>query len=236
METSAPVGYSLSKEPVNFTISDTISPDDADTYYSGDVITVSDEEEKTSVSGTKKWDDNNNQDGARPDSITIRLLANGTEVANKTVTEDDGWTYEFTGLAKYMNGQEITYTVTEDAVEGYSGSVDGYNVTNAHTPGKTSVAVKKAWNDSNNQDGKRPNSVTVHLLADGEDTGKSVTLTEANNWSASFVDLDQKKNGTDINYTVSEDAVSDCRASDYYHWRCVSYVRLFSEKVKNSDR
>lgn len=27
-----------------------------------------------------------------------------------------------------------------------------------------------------------------------------------------------------------------CRASDYYHWRCVSYVRLFSEKVKNSDR
>ena len=30
--------------------------------------------------------------------------------------------------------------------------------------------------------------------------------------------------------------VDDCRASDYYHWRCVSYVRLFSEKVKNSDR
>ena len=28
----------------------------------------------------------------------------------------------------------------------------------------------------------------------------------------------------------------NCRASDYYHWRCVSYVRLFSEKVKNSDR
>ena len=209
VETVAPVGYSLSKEPVNFTISDTISPDDADTYYSGDVITVSDEEEKTSVSGGKTWDDNNNQDGARPDSITIRLLANGTEVANKTVTENDGWAYEFTDLAKYMNGQEITYTVTEDAVEGYSSSVSGYNVTNTHTPGKTSVAVTKAWNDNGNQDGKRPNSVTIHLLADGEDTGKSVTLTEANNWSASFVDLDQKKNGTDINYTVSEDAVSD---------------------------
>ena len=35
---------------------------------------------------------------------------------------------------------------------------------------------------------------------------------------------------------ATEAPVSQCRASDYYHWRCVSYVRLFSEKVKNSDR
>ena len=33
-----------------------------------------------------------------------------------------------------------------------------------------------------------------------------------------------------------EKIIRYCRASDYYHWRCVSYVRLFSEKVKNSDR
>ena len=35
------------------------------------------------IIGAKTWDDNNNQDGARPASITIRLLANGTEVIPK---------------------------------------------------------------------------------------------------------------------------------------------------------
>ncbi|WP_257646468.1 MULTISPECIES: Cna B-type domain-containing protein [Streptococcus] len=39
-----------------------------------------------SLSGTKTWDDNNNQDGKRPDSITVILLANGTKVASQEVT------------------------------------------------------------------------------------------------------------------------------------------------------
>ncbi|MFR7388391.1 MAG: Cna B-type domain-containing protein [Blautia faecis] len=32
------------------------------------------------------------------------------------------------------------------------------------TPEETSVSVKKVWNDSNNQDGIRPDSVTVTAL------------------------------------------------------------------------
>ena len=43
------------------------------------------------IIGAKTWDDNNNQDGARPASITIRLLANGTEVDSKEVTAADQW-------------------------------------------------------------------------------------------------------------------------------------------------
>ncbi|WP_125841455.1 Cna B-type domain-containing protein, partial [Streptococcus mitis] len=76
--------------------------------------------------------------------------------------------------------------------------------TNKYTPAKTQVSVKKAWDDKDNQDGKRPSSVTVKLLADGQDTGKKLTLTEANGWTGSFTDLDADKGGTPIQYTVVE--------------------------------
>ena len=49
------------------------------------------------------------------------------------------------------------------------------------TPEETSVSVKKVWNDSNNQDGIRPDSVTVQLYADGKASGAPVDLNAANN-------------------------------------------------------
>ena len=164
--------------------------------------------EMTSISGSKTWDDANNQDGKRPDTITIRLLADGTEVESKEVTVADNWSYSFTNIPKYANGNEIVYTVTEDAVDDYSTTVNGYDVTNSYTPGKVSVTVTKAWEDANDQDGKRPEKITVHLYADGVDTGKSLTLTKADNWSGSFTELDEYKAGQKISYTIKEDAVN----------------------------
>jgi len=160
--------------------------------------------EVVDVSGTKTWEDNNDQDGMRPASITIRLLKNGTEIASKIVTEADGWAWSFTDLPKYEAGELITYTITEDTVSEYSSAVSGYNVTNTHTPGKTSVQVTKAWADGNNQDGVRPESVTIKLLADGVDTGKTLVLTATNNWTDTFTDLDEYKAGTKIVYTIEE--------------------------------
>ncbi|WP_152929177.1 Spy0128 family protein, partial [Streptococcus oralis] len=76
--------------------------------------------------------------------------------------------------------------------------------TNKYTPAKTSVSVTKKWDDKDNQDGKRPSSVTVKLLADGQDTGKTLELNAANGWTGSFTDLDADKGGTPIKYTVVE--------------------------------
>ena len=76
--------------------------------------------------------------------------------------------------------------------------------TNKYTPAKTQVSVKKAWDDKDNQDGKRPSSVTVKLLADGQDTDKTLELNAANGWTGSFTDLDADKGGTPIQYTVVE--------------------------------
>gem|GEM_PF-6885411 len=173
----------------------------------GFTITNKHTPETTSVSGTKTWIDNNDQDGKRPDKITIRLLANGSEVDRKEVTKGDGWKYTFENLPVYENGEKINYTIKEDAVQDYTSAVSGYDVTNTHTPGKTSVTVSKVWNDNNNQDGIRPDSVTVQLYANDEKSGKEVTLNKDNNWAYTWKELAEKKNGTAIAYTVKETAV-----------------------------
>ena len=164
--------------------------------------------EKVSVEGSKTWDDADNQDGKRPSSITVRLFADGTEVTSKTVTANDNWSWSFENLDKYKDGTEIVYTISEDAVTDYITVVDGYNITNTHTPEKISISGSKTWNDNNNQDGKRPESITVRLFADGtEVTSKAVTAND--NWSWSFTGLDKYNSGTEIVYTISEDIVAD---------------------------
>ena len=171
-------------------------------------ITNSYEPEKTEVSGSKTWNDNNNQDGIRPDSIIVRLFADGTEVTSKTVTANDNWSWSFENLDKYKDGTEIVYTISEDAVTDYITVVNGYNVTNTHTPEKISITGSKTWDDADNQDGKRPESITVRLFADGtEVTSKTVTAND--NWSWSFTGLDKYNSGTEIVYTISEDTVAD---------------------------
>ncbi len=183
-----------------------------DTVISGDaskgfVITNSHTPATTEVSGSKTWDDKDDQDGKRPDSITIRLYANGEQVDNVTVTAENDWKWSFTNLPEYENGSKISYTITEDAVPGYTSVVNGYNVTNSYTPGKTSVTVTKTWNDAGNQDGLRTGEITVKLLADGKDTGKTLTLSKENRWMGIFTDLDEYKDGQKIVYTVEEVSV-----------------------------
>ena len=165
--------------------------------------------EKISVEGTKTWDDNNNQDGKRPTQITINLLKNGVKVSSKNVTAADGWKWKFENLDKYENGNENTYTVTEERVDGYSTEVNGYNVKNTYTPGKTSVQVTKAWDDNNDKDNKRPISVTIKLLADGRETGNTLVLTKENRWTGSFTGLDEYKDGKKIVYTIKEELLGN---------------------------
>ena len=173
----------------------------------GFVITNTHKTEITSVEGKKVWDDADNQDGKRPESIKVRLLANGTEVATKDVTAADNWTYSFTDLPKFADGKEIVYTVTEDAVADYTTAIDGTTITNSYKPGKTSITVTKAWADNDNQDGIRPENIKVQLYAGETAQGEEVTLSADNNWTYTWSELDAKKDGQDIVYTVRETEV-----------------------------
>ena len=78
------------------------------------------------------------------------------------------------------------------------------------TPGPGKISVAKVWSDSNNAAKARPDKVTIHLLANDVDTGKSVELSAANRWKASFDGLAAKTDeGTKIVYRVTEDAVEN---------------------------
>ena len=172
----------------------------------GFVITNSHTPELTNISGEKIWDDGDNQDGKRPESITVNLFANGEKIDSKAVKADaeGNWKYSFKNLPKYANGQLISYTVTEDAVPEYTTEISGTTITNKYQPGKTSISVVKAWEDGNNQDGKRPTDIKVQLYADGSKQGEEITLNAGNQWSYTWSGLDEMKSGQKISYTVKE--------------------------------
>ncbi|MBT0926928.1 Cna B-type domain-containing protein [Streptococcus parasanguinis] len=202
-EIQAPTGYVLSEEPIK------ISKDDFgnDLAISRDVVN---QKEKTSISGQKTWNDNDNQDGKRPSKITVNLLANGVKVASKEVKPDatGTWAYHFDNLDVVDDaGNVIAYTVSEEPVAGYETTVEGTNITNNRIPDMTEVVVKKVWDDKENKDGLRPEKITIRLLADGQEVAvKEITTTD--NWQASFTDLPEYKDGKKIVYTITEDPVA----------------------------
>ena len=204
-EIKAPDGYQLSNEEIKIQGGDF----GADKSVLKQVVNVP-AVTTVDVRGTKSWSDAENQDGLRPEQVTIKLLANGTETGQTTTaTAVNGWTYEFTGLdAKDAQGQAITYSVAEEAVAGYTSTLNGYNLTNSHTPETVSIQGTKTWEDGDNQDGLRPEQITVKLLADGVETGQTTTATAANNWTYEFSNLPKNKAGKAISYSVAEEAVA----------------------------
>lgn len=167
--------------------------------------------EKITVEGSKTWNDAENQDGIRPEEITINLLKNGKKIASKKVTEADGWKWKFENLEKYENGKLIEYTISEEKVEGYKTEIkgnvkDGFVVTNTKEPEKIKVEGLKTWNDKNNKVGIRPKSITINLLKNGEKIA-SKQVTAKDNWRYKFENLDKFENGKEIKYTISEDKV-----------------------------
>ena len=194
-------------EEITYTVEEAGVPDGYASVVSGHDIINTHTPETTEISGTKTWNDADDQDGKRPEYIRVNLLADGVEIDEVTIDADDNWAWKFTNLPKFADGEEIVYTITEDKVADYSTDVDGYDIDNCYTPGKTSVSVTKAWEDAGNQDGIRPNSVIVQLYADGEAVeGMTKELNQSNNWSASFTELDEYKEGQLIAYTVAETA------------------------------
>lgn len=207
--------------PIKYTVEEVTVPGYASKISgdaaSGFTITNSYSPETVDVKATKNWDDANNQDGKRPTKITINLLADGQQVDSKEIqaAADGTWTVEFTKLAKYKAGKEIKYTVTEEAVAEYEATITDFTITNKYAPKEIDYKVTKVWNDANNQDGKRPESVTVQLYksVDGATPvaveGKKLTLTakdktDANTWVASFTNLPQYEAGKEITYSIKE--------------------------------
>ena len=157
---------------------------------------------------TKTWNDDNNKDGNRPESITVRLFADGVEVDSHVLTAAEKWFYTFTDKPRYQedNKTEIVYTVNEDAVTMYTKEIRGYNVVNDYNPEVTSASVRKVWDDKANALKLRPTSIGV-TLSDGFKTVTTVVLSDANGWSATVNNLPTIVNGQPAVYTWKEQAV-----------------------------
>ena len=211
---------------IQYTVTESPVPDGYQSSVTGTMaegfIVTNVRDVRISVSGTKSWVDNNNNDGKRPTSITVNLLANGDKTQSVEVKADaEGkWKWSFTNLPKYENGQEIVYTVEEVAVEGYTSNGpatkdNNYTITNTHTPETITISGEKTWEDNHNQDGKRPQKITLNLLANGDKTQKSVEVKAdaEGKWEWSFTNLPKYENGQEIVYTVDEVAVEGYTSS-----------------------
>ena len=151
-----------------------------------------------------KIDADDNQEKLADAEFKITRVSDGREYTLKTDANGEavsGWLragqyklVETKAPAGYeTNSQERLVTVQD-------GAVSLQTIENA--PMKVSVNVKKLWV------GEKKPLVKVHLYADGVDTGKELTLNEANAWTASFANLRKYKGNDEIKYTVKEERVS----------------------------
>ena len=158
------------------------------------------------VAGVKTWVDGDNVSLTRPLTITINLLRDGTEIAERIVRANPNgeWTYDFGLLPRYdENNRAYTYTITEDAVAGYTTVIDGFNVTNRIVQTTHSVTVNKIWR---NAPGAHP-TIRVNLLLDGrlldyEDLTNGVTQ-----YTFPDVPMYDPNDGHLYTVTITEDTV-----------------------------
>lgn len=186
--------------------------------------------ETVNIKAIKKWEDSGNQDKVRPDSITFVLKANNVEKGREKVDSKNSWSHTWKNLNKYADGNSsvpIVYTVeevvTQDMTDnGYVHTSDDgvfeteintwvFTHTNSREINTRDIFVKKVWQDSDNQDGKRPTAINVELQVNGKPvSGKAqVTLNDENewgeDWKQGWTELPvNDANGNAINYQVAE--------------------------------
>ena len=89
---------------------------------------------------TGLWEDDDDNDGTRPESVNVTLYANGKETGRTiTLSEENDWSGTFEELAVYSDCVRQSYSVVEERLEGYTGLIsgsdlDGYTITNSHEP------------------------------------------------------------------------------------------------------
>ena len=201
----------------------------------GSVFIGKQEEHPKNLLIEKTW-----EQGLEAHEVTVELhaKAGGTDWVVETVTlnADNDFKHVVKNLPSTIGGQPIedVLYVTEPGanardveispVTPYQAGADdtsgqdpihfSVSVLNK-LPETVSVPVTKVWNDENDHDGKRPEKVVVHLLANGEDSGLVLELSADNNWKGSFNDLPKynddagNSDKAEIVYTVSEDKVPD---------------------------
>lgn len=192
-------GYTTSNSGNTGTIpsGDTAKVYFTNTKHEGEALT-------TSVSVQKVWKIDNG--GEQPESVKVQLEKDGQPYGNPvTLSDKNGWKHEWKDLPL-----GFTWTVEEvDAPEGFTSYTNHYDnhfvITNddVDTEQKPeTVNVRKVWVIDDG--GERPDSVSVQLMRDGEPFGDPVTLSDANDWSHAWNDLESGHNWTVVELNVPD--------------------------------
>ena len=216
-------------EEIEYTVREVNAPAGYTVEVTGDAatgyrITNTHTPEKTQITAKKFWDDGNDRDGKRAAvnaTVQLQKIVDGAEPVNVgeevEVGKTDNWSYTWNDLDAYEGGKKITYTVVEEmtVVSGYgepqyeTASDGTITIINPYTPEETEITVTKVWDDIGNMYGKRPDSVTIDLLAN-DVVIREVVLTEDNidengHWTYTFEHLPKCENhGAEIVYSVRE--------------------------------
>ena len=209
------LGYSGSVESYNGEVAGVIHDYEksgiiADIAYKNEYSAVTNKK-LTKVVLQKIWDDENNV-GNRPKSITIRAT-NGSQTKDYTLTAENNWMIETDIPVEEIDDWEFEEL-------SFNGS-DKYNTSQKKDP-ETNVitftnklkkvyknfVVQKVWDDGDDQDGIRPESVKVNLYRNGK-YFDSTELNESNNWkdNTKFRRLDAENDeGVEYTYEIKEES------------------------------
>ena len=124
--------------------------------------------ETVSVSGTITWEDGENLDGIRPDTVVVTLtnpVSNETQKMEVSPDASGTWRYEFSDVQKYDDTkEEIAYTVSLTAPEGYTVSnTSDFDFVCTHTPVSGDQNITITWDDASAPEGSRPDSLQMTL-------------------------------------------------------------------------
>ena len=136
----------------------------------------------------------------------------------------------FTGLHETQwNGEIGTYD-NEVTVAKSTDSRYNYKATAVNTPDVGSITVTKVWDDNDNRDGIRPDTIEVTLYRDGKayaevEMGASLAttiVTDGNKWTYTWNNLPMYKDDAGVHdaahmsvYYVVEDSISDDEVHKY---------------------
>ena len=224
------VNYSLEELETNTGDLKFYNKDVAGTYKAGFTVsnTFNVPDEKVNVAVTKNWDDNSNANAKRPASIKYVLSGNGLtkeQVVTGNTTTDENWSYTFANLPKYNElGNIINYSVEEQAVnvndfKFYTNKIigdkdSGFRITNKFVvpEDKIQIQVTKHWEDNNNVNNRRPESIKFVIKQNNSEIKSKVVTgnrTTDENWSYTFDNLAKfDENGQEIDYVLEEQEVN----------------------------
>ena len=135
-------------------------------------------------------------------SYTVEEIADSAKITNYEVTTTVVYSVPVEVMISALSTTDPEPDVR--AAEVVRNGITQVTVTNAYEKTITDIEVTKAWENVDGIDVSKY-EIKVELYANGQPTGKILTLTKAGNWTGKFENLDIKdKDGKVITYAVVE--------------------------------